>query len=364
MTQPVPPATASPGTPPADQVPAPTIPIVADVSAAPVQQPPQQPQPQQSASVIATPAEGPVAPQTPQPAPVAPAPGEVPAQQPAQQQAPAQQQQTPQPQYAQQPQPTQQPQPQYPYAPVPQQPQQPQPPAAPALLLECRGLTKTYGSSAGQALNAVNLQIGKGKIVGLLGPNGSGKTTLIKLINGLLVPTSGEILINGHPPGPESRMAISYLPDKTYLADWMRIEQIVDLFADFYTDFDKARAYDMLQRLHINPKAVFKTLSKGNKEKVQLILVMSRRAQLYLLDEPIGGVDPAARDFILQTIVSNYSPEATIIIATHLIADIETVLNEVVLISQGFIVAHDTVENIRATRGQTVDQMFRQVFAC
>ncbi|MCL2438841.1 MAG: ABC transporter ATP-binding protein [Coriobacteriia bacterium] len=232
------------------------------------------------------------------------------------------------------------------------------------MLLECRNLCKTYGSSAGQALNNASLQIGRGRIVGLLGPNGSGKTTLIKLINGLLAPTTGEVLINGLPPGPESKMAISYLPDKTYLADWMRVEQVVDFFADFYADFDKERAHGMLQRLHLNPKATFKTLSKGNQEKVQLILVMSRRAQLYLLDEPIGGVDPAARDFILQTIVANYSPEATVIIATHLIADVENILNEVVLISQGNIVAHDTVENIRATRGQTVDQMFRQVFAC
>ena len=232
------------------------------------------------------------------------------------------------------------------------------------MLLECRNLCKTYGSSAGQALNNANLQIGRGRIVGLLGPNGSGKTTLIKLINGLLAPTTGQVLINGLPPGPESKMAISYLPDKTYLADWMRVSQIVDFFTDFYADFDKARAHDMLQRLHIDPKATFKTLSKGNKEKVQLILVMSRHAQLYLLDEPIGGVDPAARDFILHTIVANYSPEASVIIATHLIADVESILNEVVLINQGHIVAHDTVDNIRATRGQTVDQMFRQVFAC
>lgn len=232
------------------------------------------------------------------------------------------------------------------------------------MLLECRNLSKSYGKTAGQALNAVNLRVTQGRIVGLLGPNGSGKTTLIKLINGLLVPSTGEILVNGRPPGPESKTLISYLPDKTYLADWMRVEQILDYFVDFYADFDKGRALDMLHRLQISPKAVFKTLSKGNKEKVQLILVMSRRAQLYLLDEPIGGVDPAARDFILQTIISNRADNATIIIATHLIADVEGILDEAILINRGHIVAHDSVANIRAVRGQSVDEMFREVFAC
>ena len=230
-------------------------------------------------------------------------------------------------------------------------------------LLECRNLTKSYGNPW-QALNNVNLRVERGRIVGLLGPNGSGKTTLIKLINGLLVPTAGEVLINGKPPGPESKMTISYLPDKTYLADWMRVEQILDFFVDFYADFDKARALDMLRQLQIDPTLVFRTLSKGTKEKVQLVLVMSRRAQLYLLDEPIGGVDPAARDFILRTIITNYSSDATILIATHLIADIESVLDEAIMINQGYIVAHDSVDNIRAVRGQSVDEMFREVFAC
>jgi len=232
------------------------------------------------------------------------------------------------------------------------------------MLLECRNLSKTYGQAAGNALNNVNLGLTRGKIIGLLGPNGSGKTTLIKLINGLLAPTAGEVLINGKAPGPESKMAISYLPDKTYLADWMRVEQILDFFVDFYADFDKARAMDMLHSLQINPNLVFKTLSKGTQEKVQLVLVMSRRAQLYLLDEPIGGVDPAARDFILRTIITNYSSDATIIIATHLIADVESILDEVIFINRGHIVAYDNVDNIRASRGQSVDEMFREVFAC
>jgi len=231
-------------------------------------------------------------------------------------------------------------------------------------LLECRGLSKSYSKDSGYyALNNATLTVGTGKIVGLLGPNGSGKTTLIKLINGLLVPSSGEVLINGQPPGPESKKIVSYLPDKTYLADWMRVEQILDFFADFYDDFEKTRAIEMLKTLQIDPKAVFKTLSKGTQEKVQLVLVMSRRAQLYVLDEPIGGVDPAARDFILRTIITNYAG-ATVLIATHLIADIEPVLDEAIFINQGVVVMHDSVENIRTTRGQSVDGMFRQVFAC
>ena len=232
------------------------------------------------------------------------------------------------------------------------------------MLLQCRGLTKAYSKHAHNALSEVNLEITRGKIVGLLGPNGSGKTTLIKLINGLLVPTSGEVLINGQAPGSASKMAIAYLPDKTYLADWMRVEQILNFFEDFYADFDKERALDMLRQLQIEPKTVFRTLSKGTKEKVQLVLVMSRRAQLYLLDEPIGGVDPAARDFILKTILTNYSEDATVVIATHLIADIEQALDEAILINQGRVVSHESVDAIRAQRGQSVDEMFREVFAC
>ncbi|MCL2680535.1 MAG: ABC transporter ATP-binding protein [Coriobacteriia bacterium] len=231
-------------------------------------------------------------------------------------------------------------------------------------LLQCEGLSKTYGKEGGYALDNINLEIGTGKIVGLLGPNGSGKTTLIKLINGLLVPTSGSVLVNGLPVGIESKNAVSYLPDTTYLADWMRVEQILDFFVDFYADFDKERALTLLDQLQVSSKAVFKTLSKGTKEKVQLVLVMSRRAQLYLLDEPIGGVDPAARDIILRTILTNYSADATVLIATHLIADVEKVLDEAIFINQGAIVTHDSVDNIRETRGQSVDEMFREVFAC
>ena len=229
-------------------------------------------------------------------------------------------------------------------------------------LLECRGLTKSYGRKT--ALSGVDLTISRGKIVGLLGPNGSGKTTLIKLACGLLTPTAGQILVEGKEPGVESRLAISYLPDKNYLNDWMKVSDLVDYFKDFYSNFDPRRAYDMLSKLNIDPDLRLKTLSKGTKEKVQLILVMSRDAQLYLLDEPIGGVDPAARDYILNTIISNYNSQATIIISTHLIADIENVLDEVVFISEGRIVLSSSVDEIRAENGKSVDALFREVFKC
>ncbi len=229
-------------------------------------------------------------------------------------------------------------------------------------LLECRGLTKSYGRKT--ALSGVDLTISRGKIVGLLGPNGSGKTTLIKLACGLLTPTAGQILVEGKEPGVESRLAISYLPDKNYLNDWMKVSDLVDYFKDFYSNFDPRRAYDMLSKLNIDPDLRLKTLSKGTKEKVQLILVMSRDAQLYLLDEPIGGVDPATRDYILNTIISNYNSQATIIISTHLIADIEKVLDEVVFISEGRIVLSSSVDEIRAENGKSVDALFREVFKC
>ena len=229
-------------------------------------------------------------------------------------------------------------------------------------LLECRGLTKSYGRKT--ALSGVDLTISRGKIVGLLGPNGSGKTTLIKLACGLLTPTAGQILVEGKEPGVESRLAISYLPDKNYLNDWMKVSDLVDYFKDFYSNFDPRRAYDMLSKLNIDPDLRLKTLSKGTKEKVQLILVMSRDAQLYLLDEPIGGVDPAARDYILNTIISNYNSQATIIISTHLIADIEKVLDDVVFISEGRIVLSSSVDEIRAENGKSVDALFREVFKC
>lgn len=231
-------------------------------------------------------------------------------------------------------------------------------------IIECRGLTKRFSGKAEPALNAVNLAIPKGQIVGLLGPNGSGKTTLIKLVNGLLTPTSGEVLVDGMKPGVETKKIVSYLPERTYLNDWMSVQNIIDYFGDFYADFKKEKAYDMLQRLHINPNDRLKTMSKGTKEKVQLILVMSREAELYLLDEPIGGVDPAARDYILDTIISNYSENATLLISTHLITDVEKVLDGVVFINNGNVVLTSTVDAIREKENKSVDSLFREVFRC
>lgn len=229
-------------------------------------------------------------------------------------------------------------------------------------IMECRGLVKQYGYR--QALKGINLQVQPGRIVGLLGPNGSGKSTLIKLANGLLTPTTGEILIDGKAPGEKSRKIVSYLPDKNYLNDWMRVEQLIKFFHDFYEDFDTHAAMDMMARLGINMKDRLKSLSKGTKEKVQLILVMSRKARLYLLDEPIGGVDPAARDYILHTIISNYNENASVIISTHLISDVESVLDDVIFISQGEIVLTSSVDEIREQRDQSVDGLFREVFRC
>ena len=229
-------------------------------------------------------------------------------------------------------------------------------------LLECKNLTKYYSGTC--ALDKIQLTIESGKIVGLLGPNGSGKSTLIKLISGLLTQSQGEISILGKPIGVETKKIVSYLPDKDYLSDWMKIEEIVRLFEEFYEDFDAIRAFEMLQKLHIDKNMKLKQLSKGNKEKVQLILVMSRHAKLYLLDEPIGGVDPAARDYILNTIISNYEPEATVIIATHLIADVEQILDEVVFINQGKITLQSSVDDIREKEGKSVDSLFREVYRC
>lgn len=229
-------------------------------------------------------------------------------------------------------------------------------------ILECKNLTKTFGSTI--ALNNVNLSIDRGKIVGLLGPNASGKTTLIKLCNDLLTPTNGDILIGGKKPGIETKKIISYLPERTYLNDWMRVSDIIEFFKDFYADFVPEKAYDMLNKLNINPKDKLKTMSKGTKEKVQLILVMSREAELYLLDEPIGGVDPAARDYILDTILSNYNESGTVIISTHLIADIEKILDEVIFLKEGEIVLQKTVDEIREDTGKSVDALFREVFKC
>lgn len=229
-------------------------------------------------------------------------------------------------------------------------------------LIECHDLVKSFPGC--QAIRGINLQIPSGRIVGLLGPNGSGKSTLLKLCNGLLVPDSGQLLICGMVPGVETKKVVSYLPERTYLSDWMSVRQMIRFFEDFYEDFEAARAYDMLSRLNINPSQRIKTMSKGTREKVQLILVMSRRAQLYLLDEPIGGVDPAARDFILNTIIGNYNPEGSVLISTHLIADVEQVLDDVIFINNGTIVLCDSVDNIRAQQDKSVDMLFREVFRC
>lgn len=229
-------------------------------------------------------------------------------------------------------------------------------------ILECRNLFKTYANS--EALKGVNLTINRGRIVGLLGPNGSGKSTLIKLANGLLTPSSGEILINGLKPGIETKKIVSYLPERTYLNDWMKVSDIINFFKDFYDNFNPEKAYSMLEKLNINPNDKLKTMSKGTKEKVQLILVMSREADLYLLDEPIAGVDPAARDYILNTIITNYNENATIIISTHLISDIERILDDVVFISYGNIFLTKTVDEIRENEGKSVDTLFREVFRC
>ncbi|HBC25812.1 MAG TPA: ABC transporter ATP-binding protein [Ruminococcaceae bacterium] len=229
-------------------------------------------------------------------------------------------------------------------------------------ILECRNLTKTYPGK--MALCGVSLTVAKGRIVGLLGPNGSGKSTLIKLANGLLTPTGGELLIGGKAPGSESKKIVSYLPERTYLNDWMTVRALVDFFADFYADFSKEKAYDMLQRLNISAGSRLKTLSKGTKEKVQLILVMSREASLYLLDEPIGGVDPAARDYILNTIISNYTENASVVISTHLIADVEKILDDVIFLSMGTVALTSTVDDIREKKNKSVDELFREVFKC
>ena len=227
---------------------------------------------------------------------------------------------------------------------------------------ECRDLSKSFGST--QALRNVNISIAPGRVVGLLGPNGSGKTTLIRLANGLLSPSHGEVLICGEEPGPESKALVSYLPDKTCMPMWMNVEQLMDFFQDFYADFDRQRAETMLDRLGLDRKKKLRQMSKGTKEKVQLIMVMSRKAKLYLLDEPIGGVDPATRDYILDTIIRNYDPEAVVLISTHLISDVEKVLDEVLFINQGQIALQASVDDIRQQYGKSVDEYFREVFKC
>ena len=227
---------------------------------------------------------------------------------------------------------------------------------------ECKSLCKRYGNV--QALDNVSFEVEPGRVVGLLGPNGSGKTTLIKLANGLLTPTGGELLINGQKPGKATRAQVSYLPDRPCLPEWMSAEKLLDMFTDFYGDFQREKAREMLEKLGIDPKQKIKQMSKGTREKVQLILVMSRKAELYLLDEPIGGVDPATRDYILETIIRNYNPSASVVISTHLIADVEQVLDDVIFINHGQIVLRSSVDDIREQQGKSVDAYFREVFRC
>ena len=239
-------------------------------------------------------------------------------------------------------------------------------------VLTCEHLSKTYGKEK-TALDNIDLSLDFGRIVGLLGPNGSGKTTLIKLANGLLQPSAGVLKIAGMTPGPETKEIVSYLPDADWLPDWMRVEELVNMFRDFYgtpseakayIGFDAAKANEMLARLNIDPKARLKTFSKGNKEKVQLVLAMSRAAKLYLLDEPLGGVDPAARDYILQTILHNYSEDATLVLSTHLIGDIEKVLDEVIFLQNGKVLHQAAVDELREKTGMSVDAYFREVYKC
>ena len=229
-------------------------------------------------------------------------------------------------------------------------------------IFECKALTKNYGAKT--VLDSIDLTIEPGRIVGLLGPNGSGKTTLIKLANGLLTPTSGEILIDGRKPSRATKAIVSYLPDRSTLPGWMSIAQALDYYGDFYADFRRGVAEQMLMNLGLDRTQKIKTLSKGMREKTQLILTMSRDAKLYLLDEPIGGVDPATRDYILRTIIGNYSEDATVIISTHLIADVEQILDEVVFLREGQVMLHESVETIRDEKGKSVDELFREVFRC
>lgn len=227
-------------------------------------------------------------------------------------------------------------------------------------LLKCVNLTKRYNHLT--ALDEINLSIESGKIIGLLGPNGSGKTTLIKLINGLLTPTKGELYIMGNKPGVETKKIVSYLPDNNFLNSWMNAEQIVNLFTEFYDDFRPELAYEMLNKLGVDKTVRLKNLSKGNKEKVCLILIMSRNAKLYVLDEPIAAVDPATRDYIISTIINNYNKDSSVIISTHLISDIEPILDDAIFINNGKIVLHKTVDEIREEHQKSVDELFREVF--
>lgn len=229
-------------------------------------------------------------------------------------------------------------------------------------VLQIKNITMRYGEKT--ILEQFDLELPKGKIIGLLGPNGSGKTTLIKLIAGLLTPASGEIMVCGEKVGVKTKAMVSYLPDRMYVNKETRVRQQLDFFQDFYADFDRNRAEEMLRTMEIDLEAKFKTLSKGNQEKVQLILVMSRRARLYLLDEPIGGVDPAARDYILHTIITNYDPSATVLISTHLIADVERVLDEFLFLKDGKLIEQADADETRMRTGRSLDEYFREVFVC
>ena len=227
-------------------------------------------------------------------------------------------------------------------------------------LVRCTNVSRSFGEV--RALNGVDLSLPSGRIIGLLGPNGSGKTTLIKILNGLLQPSAGEVRIAGNAPGVETKKIVSYLPDRGYFPEWMRVGDMIELFADFYADFDRVKAAEMCRVLGLDEKLPIKTLSKGTREKMQLMLVMSRAAKLYLLDEPIAGVDPAAREFIMRTILTNYSEDGTVLISTHLILDVEQVLDEAVFLRQGQVVLHESVDSIRERTGGSVDQLFRDMF--
>lgn len=229
-------------------------------------------------------------------------------------------------------------------------------------VLQTDALVKDYGNKI--ALAGINLNLESGKIIGLLGSNGSGKTTFLKLVAGILTPTGGKISVCGMPVGVETKKIVSFLPERTYLNDWMRISEMLEYFADFYEDFDMERAKRMLLSLGVDENAKLRTLSKGTREKVQLVLVMSRRAKLYLLDEPIAGVDPVAREFILETILSNRNPDSTILISTHLISDVEKVLDEVIFIRDGKILLQSDTETIRTEQEKTIDEYFREVYKC
>ncbi len=229
-------------------------------------------------------------------------------------------------------------------------------------LVEARNLSKRYGMK--NALDGINLELEAGRIVGLLGPNGSGKTTFIKLANGLLRTSQGEILIDGEAPSPKTKSIVSYLPDKDFLPDWMTVEDMITYYTDFFTDFDVERAQEMLASLNIDQKQRLGKMSKGTREKVRLILTMARKAKVYFLDEPIAGVDPAARDYILRTIISNYEPNALVIISTHLIADVENILDEAIFLRDGHVILHKNVQELVEERAESLDGYFREVFAC